>query len=191
MSAVSSRPANCGSAPKRDPGGGGINVARVAYRLGGSVTAIFPTGGAIGKLLHRFVDREGIASLVTPSHVETRENFTAYRNRPANNIALSSRARSFIARNGNGSREIVVADSGRNSSWRAGASHPASPRFLRARRPPANPLGAQSVIDTSGPALKAALAHGVSVSNQIWLDSDLIGASLGNDEALFRVHAAR
>ena len=37
------------SAPKRDPGGGGINVARVAHRLGGPVTAIFPTGGAIGK----------------------------------------------------------------------------------------------------------------------------------------------
>src|SRR5450432_4050364 len=66
------------SAPKRDPGGGGINVARVAHRLGGSVAAIYPTGGAIGKLLQRLVEREGITSLVTPSHVETRENFTAY-----------------------------------------------------------------------------------------------------------------
>ena len=67
-----------GSAPKRDPGGGGINVARVAHRLGSTVAAIYPTGGAIGKLLHRLVEREGIPSLVTPSHVETRENFTAY-----------------------------------------------------------------------------------------------------------------
>src|SRR5262244_1328325 len=66
------------SAPKRDPGGGGINVARVAHRLGGKVVAIYPTGGAIGKLLHRLVEREGIDSVVTPSHVETRENFTAY-----------------------------------------------------------------------------------------------------------------
>ena len=38
------------SSPKRDPGGGGINVARVAHRLGGDVAAIYPTGGAIGKL---------------------------------------------------------------------------------------------------------------------------------------------
>ena len=60
------------SAPKRDPGGGGINVARVAHRLGSSVVAVYPTGGAIGKLLHRLVEREGIDSLVTPSHVETR-----------------------------------------------------------------------------------------------------------------------
>jgi 6-phosphofructokinase 2 len=34
------------SAPKRDPGGGGINVARVAYRLGGDVTAIYPIARA-------------------------------------------------------------------------------------------------------------------------------------------------
>ena len=66
------------SSPKRDPGGGGINVARVVHRLGGDVAAIYPAGGAIGKLLHRLVEREGIDSIVTPSHVETRENFTAY-----------------------------------------------------------------------------------------------------------------
>ena len=66
------------SAPKRDPGGGGINVARVVNRLGGDVTAIYPVGGSIGKLLQKLLEREGIDSLVTPSHVETRENFTAY-----------------------------------------------------------------------------------------------------------------
>ena len=66
------------SPPKRDPGGGGINVARVAHRLGGDVTAIYPIGGQIGKLLQRLVEREDIESLVTPSHVETRENFTTY-----------------------------------------------------------------------------------------------------------------
>src|SRR5262249_46077 len=57
------------SAPKRDPGGGGINVARVAFRLDASVVAIFPTGGTIGRLLHRLLEREGVPSIVTPSHV--------------------------------------------------------------------------------------------------------------------------
>jgi 6-phosphofructokinase 2 len=66
------------SPPKRDPGAGGINVARVAHRLGSEVMAIYPIGGAIGKLLQRLVEREKIDSLVTPSHVETRENFTAF-----------------------------------------------------------------------------------------------------------------
>ena len=51
-----------------------------AWRTGwaASVAAIYPTGGAIGRLLQRLVEREGIDSVTTPSHVETRENFTAY-----------------------------------------------------------------------------------------------------------------
>jgi 6-phosphofructokinase 2 len=31
--------------PRRDPGGGGVNVARVVKRLGGNVEAILPVGG--------------------------------------------------------------------------------------------------------------------------------------------------
>ena len=34
---------------RRDPGGGGINVARVVRRLGGVVSAIYPAGGATGE----------------------------------------------------------------------------------------------------------------------------------------------
>ena len=51
------------SSPKRDPGGGGINVARVAYRLGSDVSAIYPVGGALGKLLqtHRFNSAEDLS----------------------------------------------------------------------------------------------------------------------------------
>ncbi len=36
-------------APKLEPGGGGINVARAIKKLGGEATAIFPSGGYTGK----------------------------------------------------------------------------------------------------------------------------------------------
>jgi len=36
---------------RRDPGGGGINVARVVRRLGSEVAAIYPAGGSTGRLL--------------------------------------------------------------------------------------------------------------------------------------------
>ena len=98
------------SAPKRDPGGGGINVARVAHRLGSDVAAIYPTGGAIGKLLQRLVEREGIASLVTPSHVETRENFTAYERRQRRAIPLRAAGLGAASRRmGSLSRQTGVA----------------------------------------------------------------------------------
>src|SRR5271166_5986158 len=41
------------TAARRDPGGGGINVARVVQRLGGNAIAIYPAGGSTGHLLRR------------------------------------------------------------------------------------------------------------------------------------------
>lgn len=61
---------------RRDPGGGGINVARVARRLGAEALAIYPAGGFTGRLLQQLVDREEVRSLVVPSAGETREDFT-------------------------------------------------------------------------------------------------------------------
>jgi 6-phosphofructokinase 2 len=177
------------SAPKRDPGGGGINVARVAHRLGGSVTAIYPMGGAIGKLLHRLVDREGIDSIVTPSHVETRENFTAYEESTGEQY-----------------RFVLPGSTLHRAEWEAVLEKlttlPQPPKFVVASGsvPPGVPddffarvarhartLGAQSVIDTSGVALKAALAEGVFLIKPNLVElSDLVGASLDNDEARLR-----
>jgi 6-phosphofructokinase 2 len=153
------------SPPKRDPGGGGINVARVAHRLGADVTAIYPIGGQIGKLLQRLVEREDIASLVTPSHVETRENFTAYEEEtgeqyrfvlPGSQLhraeweAVLDRLASLSER-----PKFVVA---------SGSMPPGAPDdfFARVARH-AKALGAKVAIDTSGPALAAALAEGVTV----------------------------
>ncbi|CAG1005404.1 MAG: 1-phosphofructokinase family hexose kinase [Rhizobiaceae bacterium] len=44
-----------------DPGGGGINVARVIARLGGDVEAVYLAGGEIGALLDRLLADHGIA----------------------------------------------------------------------------------------------------------------------------------
>lgn len=180
------------SAPKRDPGGGGINVARAAHRLGGNVAAIYPTGGAIGKLLHRLVEREGIDSLVTPSHVETRENFTAYEES-----------------SGDQYRFVLPGSTLHRAEWEAVldklASLPGKPRYIVASGsvPPgvpedffarivrhANALGVESVIDTSGPALKAALMEGVTLIKPNLVElSDLVGMSLDSDGA--RIAACR
>ena len=153
------------SAPKRDPGGGGINVARVVNRLGGDVTAMYPVGGSIGKLLQKLLDREGVVSLVTPSHVETRENFTAYE-----------------TGSGDQYRFVLPGSTLHRAEWEACLNQLTAltnkPRFVIASGsiPPGVPddffariareaktLGAQSVIDTSGDALKAALDEQVDI----------------------------
>lgn len=61
---------------RRDPGGGGINVARVVRRLGTAVAAIYPAGGVTGELLRQLVEREGVRSIAIRAANETREDFT-------------------------------------------------------------------------------------------------------------------
>jgi 6-phosphofructokinase 2 len=182
----STRKMRC-SAPKRDPGGGGINVARVVHRLGGSVAAIYPTGGAIGKLLQRLVEREGITSLVTPSHVETRESFTA-----------------FEEETGEQYRFVLPGSTLHRAEWEACleklSSLPIKPKFVVASGsvPPGVPqdffarairiakqLGAKTVIDTSGAALEAALEEGVTLikANHVEL-AEFIGSPLERDADL-------
>ncbi len=62
--------------PRYDPGGGGINVARIAYELGESVLALFPAGGHTGDKVTDLVAGSGVP--VQPIRVSksTRESFT-------------------------------------------------------------------------------------------------------------------
>jgi len=61
---------------QRDPGGGGINVARVLRRFGTNAGAIYLAGGATGQLLQQLVERERVSGHVVTIRGETREDFT-------------------------------------------------------------------------------------------------------------------
>ncbi len=61
-----------------DPGGGGINLARVLARFGAPVHAIFLAGGSTGRLLDRLVQREGVERTCVPIAGETRVSVTVY-----------------------------------------------------------------------------------------------------------------
>ena len=172
------------SPPKRDPGGGGINVARVAHRLGGDVLSIYPIGGQIGKLLHRLLEREDIESLVTPSHVETRENFTAYEESTGDQY-----------------RFVLPGSPLHRAEWEAcldklaGLAH--KPKFvvMSGSLPPGVPedffaravraakkLGAATVVDSSGPALAAALEEGVTLVKPNFVElRDYVGGKIDAD----------
>jgi 6-phosphofructokinase 2 len=45
---------------RHDPGGGGINVARVARVLGASVAAVFPIGSPTGDVVADLLEAEGV-----------------------------------------------------------------------------------------------------------------------------------
>lgn len=62
------------SAPVFEPGGGGINVARVINRLNGHALPLYFSGGNSGKQLKALLAEEGITGLAVEINGETREN---------------------------------------------------------------------------------------------------------------------
>lgn len=144
-------------------GGGGINVARVVHRLGGDCLALFPAGGTHGALLHQLLQVDQVPCLVTPIEQDTRESFSV--------LELST---------GQQLRFVLPGPELQVSEWQscldAVAAMAHAPRFLVASGslPPGVPddfyaqltrlarsRGSLMVLDTSGPALKAALDEGV------------------------------
>lgn len=59
---------------RREPGGGGINVARAIGKLGGTALAVYASGGLMGEELGRLLDREGVPRRPVPISDDTREN---------------------------------------------------------------------------------------------------------------------
>src|SRR6185369_13438839 len=70
---IAEKKLRCGI-PKTEPGGGGINVARVIRRLGGNAVAIYPSGGYTGKALDRMMAKEKVPVRSVKIENETREN---------------------------------------------------------------------------------------------------------------------
>ncbi len=66
------------AAPKLEPGGGGINVARALKKLGEDAIAIFPSGGYTGKFFNYLMERENIPSKIIEIKNETRENIIVF-----------------------------------------------------------------------------------------------------------------
>lgn len=61
--------------PQREPGGGGLNVARAITRLGDDALALWLKGGTTGQLLHKLIDAEGVPHRAIPCDGLTRESF--------------------------------------------------------------------------------------------------------------------
>lgn len=62
--------------PTREPGGGGINVARVVQALGGQACAVYPAGGTPGEQLEHMLATMNLPRRAVPIAGDTRESFT-------------------------------------------------------------------------------------------------------------------
>jgi 6-phosphofructokinase 2 len=169
---------------QRDPGGGGINVARVITRLGGQVAAIYPAGGSSGDLLRKLLDREGVNSIAIRAQAETREDFTVFEETTGQQYRfvmpgapLREQEWSACLReldNFSSQPDIVVA----SGSLPTGVPEDFYSRVARL----AKQKGAKVIVDTAGPALKQVLVEGVYlIKPNLREFCDLVGVG-GSDE---------
>lgn len=146
----------------RSPGGGGINVARVLYRLGHDVVAVYPAGGPTGKRLENLIGAEGIKSRVVPIVEETRESFTSLEDESGMEYRFVLPGPSISAAE---TEEVLEALANLERSAHfvvlSGSLPQSVPRYFYARASTiAREAGARVAVDTYGEALAAALRAG-------------------------------
>lgn len=149
-------------APKLEPGGGGINVARAIKKLGGEATAIFPSGGYTGKYFNHLLEQENITAVIIETKNETRENIIVldkadnaqYRfGMPGTTLSETEWKKCLKAVEEINDISFLIA---------SGSLPPGVPANIYAMLAKiAKDKNAKFIVDTSGEALKEALQEGV------------------------------
>jgi 6-phosphofructokinase 2 len=146
----------------RDPGGGGINVARVLKRLGAEATAIYPAGGATGQSLAALVEREVVRSIVIPTLNDTREDITIFDETTREQFRLVFPGAFLSEFEWQQCLDTIARTSPQAAFVIASGSLPAGvPADFYGRVAQASKGAGKIIVDTSGVSLKAALAVGV------------------------------
>ncbi len=151
------------TAARQDPGGGGINVARVIARLGHDVAAIYPVGGPTGARLRELVTREGIHGVTIELSEETRQSFTVLEKSSGKEYRFVLPGPTLSKAELHHSLEILRSFSAQpgfivmSGSLPQGAPDDFYAQVARIWKE----LGARVVVDTSGLPLQAALQAGV------------------------------
>lgn len=178
--------------PVFEPGGGGINVARAITHLGGQATALLPSGGPTGAHLVELLQQEGVTVDALQTHDWTRQNL---------HVVSDATGEQF--------RFVMPGAALHENEWQQLlakiAQLPAGTLLvLSGSLPPnmttsavtellqcARQQGLRTVVDSSGEALKAAVAFGgleLLKPNQSEL-AELTGQSLEQPDQV--VNAAR
>lgn len=150
------------TAPKLEPGGGGINVARAITKLGGNATAIYPSGGYTGKFFNKLLADENVPSVVIETENETRENIILLET--ATNKQFRFGMPGTVLQEDEWTQILKQIETINDAAFivASGSLPPGVPDDIFARIAGiATSKKIKLVIDTSGPALRHAVGKGV------------------------------
>lgn len=150
------------AAPKMEPGGGGINVARAIKKLGGEATAIFPSGGYTGKFFNHLMEKENVPSVIIESINETRENIIVLEESSNNQFRFGMPGTRLSEKEWKQCLNAVEEISNPEFIIASGSLPPGVPLNIYAQLAKiANQKNAKFIVDTSGEPLERAVEEGV------------------------------
>ncbi len=146
-----------------DPGGGGLNVARVVRELGGDSLALYPRGGPTGEHLERLLEARGVPRRAIPIAGFTRESFTVLETGSGREFRFVLPGPVLAEAEWQACLDTLAeAAVGASFIVASGSLPPGAPVDFYARvARVAKRLGVRCVVDSSGEPLRAALTEGV------------------------------
>jgi 6-phosphofructokinase 2 len=146
-----------------DPGGGGINVARVICELGGEAVALFASGGVTGRFVEEMLTEAKVPWQAVAVRGACRISVTVYDQSSGKEYRFVPQGPTLTASD---CIEILKTLHHVEADWvvASGSLAPGVPSDFYAKAAGiAASRGAKFALDTSGAALTASLGHGISL----------------------------
>lgn len=146
-----------------DPGGGGINVARVVHVLGGNALALVATGGFTGRLVEELLDEAGVRWQALAIRGRTRISLNVHDRKSGLEYRFVPEGPNLEQEEWNGALKTLQEVEG---DWivASGSLPRGVPEDFYAQAAViAERRGQKFVLDTSGSALRAAVSHRIEL----------------------------
>lgn len=167
-----------------DPGGGGVNVARVIHALGGETLALLLLGSLIGHFLDEMLEYAGVPRRSLAIEGRTRVSTTVHDQSTGQEYRFVPRGPVIMDQEWN---SMLVELERTDGSWVVASG--SLPRgvpddfYARAARV-ARRRGQSFALDCSGPAVQAALGSGITLLKQSLKEMEhLVGHALADPHA--------
>lgn len=169
--------------PRLDPGGGGINISRVIKELGGASTALVAIAGPTGELMRELLAEAGIDAAFLHAAGLTRQSFAVHDRKtgeqyrfvlpgPNQRPEFAEAILTVVSR--------LIAERHYDYVAASGSLPPGLPDDYYGRLGDmVAARGARLILDTSGPALKAALGHRIFLVKPDHTEAKTLGDAFG------------
>jgi 6-phosphofructokinase 2 len=145
------------SPPRFDAGGGGINVSRVCQRLGVDSVAIAPVGGSFGRQLAVLLEQDGINTSLIPIKANTRLSVTVTEEEQGDDYRFVFPGPELHDIEVDALLGMVESEAATGATVVVSGSFPPGRGEELLTALVARTTGSRLIIDTSGPALRAAV----------------------------------